>query len=95
MPKSIAKISEESYQAVIVDPIEWAAGEVKKVPDMFTPELPPAPETPDPVAEKSAIGAAQAEERSLINRAGLATTKKVNYSLLKQRDRQSLGGTVA
>ena len=45
--------------------------------------------TPDPVAQESSYGAMQANERSLINRKGLESTKKVN-SLLNQK-REALG----
>ena len=70
---------------------DWGAG--KAIKDTFSPEMPEAPEAPDPVAQQSALPAAQAEERSLINRAGLQTTKKVQRSLLRQSGRQTLGGT--
>jgi len=92
MPSSIAKISEESYQSVIIDPIEWAAGEVKKAPDMFSPEMPEV-EKVDPVAQESGLAAAQANERSLLDRKGLASTKVAKGSMLKQKQRSSLGGT--
>lgn len=59
------------------------------VKDIFSPDLPELPPTPDPVAQQSTLAATQAEERSLINRAGLAGTKKVR-SLLGKTD--SLGG---
>lgn len=57
--------------------------------DIFSPEPPPVPETPDPVAQQSVLATAQAEERSLINRAGLQTTKKVRSLLGRE---QTLGG---
>ena len=63
-----------------------------KIPDAFdafTPDI-PTPTIPDPVAQNSTLGAAQAEERSLINRAGLAETKKVRTLLGKE---QALGAS--
>ena len=54
----------------------WSYG----VEDSFSPDI-PDPTIPDPVAQTSTLGAAQAEERSLINRAGLAGTKKVRTLL--------------
>ena len=56
--------------------------------DAFSPKF-PEPIVPDPVAQQSTLAATHAEERSLINRAGLAGTKKVR-SLLGKTD--SLGG---
>ena len=66
------------------------------VKDAFSPDFPEPqkPETPDPVAQQATLPAAQAQERSLINKAGLQTTKKVQQSLLRQEGRQTLGGTV-
>ncbi len=55
--------------------MEEAYDEYKNGPEIFTP---------DPVAEESALAAAQAEERSLINKAGLQTTKKVRSLLGKE-----------
>jgi len=78
------------------DPGDWVektagftSGVQKDITDVFSPDLPDLPPTPDPVAQQSTLAATQAEERSLINRAGLAGTKKVR-SLLGKTD--SLGG---
>ena len=57
----------------------WSYG----VEDAFSPDT-PDPTNPDPVAESSSLAAAQAEERSLINKAGLQTTKKVRSVLGKE-----------
>jgi len=57
--------------------------------DIFSPDL-PDPVTPDPVAQESTLGATQAEERSLLNKAGLAGTKKVRTLLGKE---QALGAS--
>jgi len=92
MPKAVVETFKTTYKPV-TEIFEAGASAFEKTKDFFTPELPPPPETPAPVAQRSALAGAQAEERSLINRAGLATTKKVNYSLLKQKGRQSFGGT--
>ena len=56
--------------------------------EWFVPQMPEVPEI-DPVAEQSALATAQSEERSLINRAGLQTTKKVRSLLGRE---QALGG---
>ena len=58
------------------------------IKDFFVPQMPDIPEI-DPVAESSALATAQSEERSLINRAGLQTTKKVRSLLGRE---QTLGG---
>ncbi len=63
------------------------------IKDIFVPEPPEAPEVPAPPIQSSSLAAMQSEERSLINRSGLATTKKVNNSLLRQKPQQKLGGT--
>lgn len=66
-----------------------ASSTQKSITDIFSPDLPELPPTPDPVAQQSTLAATQAEERSLINRAGLAGTKKVRSLLGKT---ESLGG---
>jgi hypothetical protein len=81
MPKSVMDASKKSYSAVI-SPFE-------KIKDAFSPDLPPAPETPAPPTKESAAGATQAEERSLLKRKGLRTTKKVKSVL--NSGRPSLG----
>ena len=63
------------------------------VRDTFFPEA-PEPKIPDPEIKPSTLGAAQLEERSLIDKKGLATTKKVKQGLLNQAPKQKLGGTV-
>ena len=59
------------------DNAEFWGGEFS---DTFMPDM-PDPEVPAPVAQESTLAAAQAERRSLINRAGLDTTKKVRTLL--------------
>ncbi len=62
----------------------------KAVEDVFSPDMPEDPPAPDPVAKSSSAGAMMAEEKSLINRKGLQSTKKVGTVLQSQRE--VLGG---
>jgi len=68
------------------------ASPIGQIADMFSPEMPDI-ETPDPVAKQAGLATAQANERSLIGRKGLQTTKVVRRNLLKQKGRQKFGGS--
>ena len=67
-------------------------GVVSAVKSALSPDTPDV-KTPDPVAEESALGAAQAEERAARSRKGLQSTRVVKQSLLKQKGRETFGGS--